>query len=230
MIVSISQPAYLPWIGYFHRIAKSDVAIVLDNVRLERSSKTRFTNRNKIKTSEGWTWLTVPVKTAGLGQPMICNVELDTQQKWANKHCRSITQSYSQTPHFAAHRNWLEDFYSQPWTHLAPMLSTSLVYLLDVIGIETPLLFSSNMEVGGQKSELILNICKQAGATTYLSGPFGRDYLAAEAFEAAGINIEFDDYKHPVYPQMHAGFQPYMSVIDLLFNCGDASLRLLRNE
>jgi WbqC-like protein family len=197
---------------------------------LERSSKTRFTNRNKIRTAEGWTWLTVPVKTAGLGQPLIHNVELDIEQRWSDKHCRSITQSYSRATHFAAHRNWLEDFYSQSWTHLAPMLRTSLLYLLDVIGIETPLLFSSNMEVGGQKSELILNICKQAGATTYLSGPFGRDYLDAEAFEAAGINIEFDDYKHPVYPQMHAGFQPYMSVIDLLFNCGDASLRLLRNE
>lgn len=230
MIVSISQPAYLPWNGYFNRIAKSDVAIVLDNVMLERSSKTRFTNRNKIRSAEGWTWLTLPVKTAGLGQPLICNVELDMEQKWADKHFRSITQSYSRAPHFAAHRDWLADFYSQPWTHLAPMLKASTSYLLDAIGIDTPLLFSSKMGLNGQKSELILNLCKHTGATTYLSGPFGRDYLDAGAFEAAGIKIEFDDYEHPVYPQLHAGFQPYMSVIDLLFNCGDASLRILRNE
>jgi hypothetical protein len=230
MIVSISQPAYLPWLGYFDRIARSDVAIVLDNVMLERSSKTRFTNRNKIRTAESWTWLTVPVKTAGLGQPLICDVELDMEQNWAEKHFRSIAQSYSRAPHFAEHRDWLENFYKQPWTHLAPLLNESTSYLLDALGIDTPLLFGSEMKVEGEKSELIQNLCKHAGATTYLSGPFGRDYLDAANFADAGIALEFDDYVHPVYPQMHGGFQPYMSIVDLLFNCGDASLQILRSK
>ena len=128
MIVSISQPAYMPWLGYFNRIAKSDVAIILDNVMLERSTKTRFTNRNKIRTAEGWSWLTVPVKTAGLGQPLICDVGLDMEQNWTTKHYRSIVQHYSRASHFAKHRDWLEDFYSKSWNKLAPMLNESSSY------------------------------------------------------------------------------------------------------
>lgn len=230
MIVSISQPAYLPWLGYFNRIAKSDLAIVLDNVMLERSSKTRFTNRNKIKSAKGWTWLTVPVKTAGQGQPLICDVELDMDQRWSDKHCRSIIQSYSRASHFGVHRAWLESFYSQQWTRLMPMLNESTSYLLGALGIETPLLYSSSMAVEGKNSEFILNLCKHVGATTYLSGPFGRDYLDADAFEDAGIHLRFDDYAHPVYPQVHGAFEPYMSIVDLLLNCGGSSLQILRSS
>lgn len=229
MIVSISQPAYLPWLGYFSRIARSDLAIVLDSVMLERGSKTRFTNRNKIRIPSGWTWLTVPVKTAGLGQPLICDVELDTTQRWAEKHFRAIHQNYSHAPYFGAHHDWLESFYRKSWTFLAPMLNESTSYLLKTLRIDTPLLFSSKMPVTGQKSQLILNLCKHVGADTYLSGPLGRDYLDLEAFAAAGVNLLFDDYAHPTYPQLHGGFAPYMSTIDLLFNCGHDSLRILQS-
>jgi hypothetical protein len=217
----------MPWLGYFNRIAKSDIAIVLDNVMLERSSKTRFTNRNKIKTEKGWSWLTVPVKTAGLGQPLICDVLLDMAQNWPDKHRKSIFHSYNKAPHFESHREWFESFYSQKFTHLAPMLNDLTSYLLESLRIDTPIVFSSKMGVKGQKSDLILNLCKNVGATTYLSGPFGQDYLNAESFEAAGIHLEFDDYAHPVYTQMHGEFEPFMSIIDLLFNCGDSSLKIL---
>ena len=230
MILSISQPAYMPWLGYFNRIAKSDIAIVLDNVMLERSSKTRFTNRNKIKTERGWNWLTVPVKTAGLGQPLICDVLLDMDQNWQDKHRKSIFHSYQRASHFESHREWFESFYSQKFTHLAPMLNDLTSHLLESLRINTPILFSSKMEVKGQKSELILNLCKHVGATTYLSGPFGKDYLDAEAFKVAGINLEFDDYVHPIYTQIHGEFAPFMSIIDLLFNCGDDSLQILRGN
>ena len=230
MIVSISQPAYLPWLGYFNRIARSDIAIVLDSVMLERSSVTRFTNRNKIKTSQGWSWLTVPVKTAGIDQPLICEVELDIHQNWAEKHLRSTLQSYSRGNHISSHIDWLKDFYSRPWTHLSPMLDESTSYLLGALNINTPLLYSSKMRVDGSKSMLILNLCKSVGATTYLSGPFGRNYLDHKIFDEAGIKLDFDDYIHPVYPQLHSGFQPFMSVIDLLFNCGGASIDILRSH
>ena len=227
MIVSISQPAYMPWLGYFNRIAKSDMSIVLDNVMLERSSKTRFTNRNKIKTERGWNWLTVPVKTAGLGQPLICDVVLDMDQNWQDKHRKSIFQSYNNSPHFEPHREWFEGFFSQKFTYLAPMLNDLTSHLLETLNINTPMLFSSKMGIKGEKSELILNLCKNVGATTYLSGPFGKDYLDAEAFEEAGINLDFDDYVHPTYSQIHGEFVPFMSIIDLLFNCGDDSLQIL---
>lgn len=228
MIVSISQPAYLPWLGYFNRVAKSDLSIVLDNVMIERSSKTRFTNRNKIRTNAGAVWLTIPVKTAGLGQPLICDAELDEGQKWAEKHYRTIVQNYKKSPYYKMHEAWLEQFYNQHWSHLAPVLNESTSYLLESLGIDTPRVFSSKMQVEGKKSDLILNLCKHVGATTYLSGPFGREYLELNAFSDAGISVEFDDYEHPVYPQQHPGFEPYMSIIDLLFNCGGDSLKILK--
>lgn len=230
MIVSINQPAYLPWLGYFDRIARSDLHIVFDDVKIERNTSTSFTNRNKIRTAQGWAWLTVPIRRLDEPDDEIINrVQVDGSH-WANKHLRSIVQSYSRAPHFAEHRDWLEGFYSRPQSHLAPLLRESTEYLLDALGIGTPLLYSSEMKVDGQKSELVLNLCKSAGASTYLSGPFGRDYLDVASFEAAGIKLKFDDYEHPIYPQLHAGFQPYMSVIDLLFNCGDASLQILQSK
>ena len=226
MIVSISQPAYLPWLGYFDRIARSDVHIVLDNVQIERG--TSFTNRNKIRTPHGWAWLTIPIRRGDTPEgAIINNVQIDGSQ-WANKHLRSLIQSYSKTPHFANHRGWLEDFYSKHWTHLAPLLREETGYFLNTLEIKTRLVFSSEMNVDGQKSDLILNLCKAVGATTYLSGPFGRHYLDASSFEDAGIGIEFHDYIHPVYSQCQGEFMPHLSVVDLLFNHGGKSLAILR--
>lgn len=227
MIVSIMQPAYLPWLGYFDRIARSDISIALDTVMLERSSKTRFTNRNKIRAGDSWCWLTAPVKTAGLGQPVINAVALDTEQKWQSKHLNTLLQSYAKAPHFSSHKSWFTEFYGKPHTMLAPMLRESTEYLLDELGIDTEVLYSSEMAVEGRKSELILSLCEAVGATTYLSGPFGRDYLDAAGFDEAGVALEFHDYEHPAYYQFHGGFEPYMSVVDLIFNCGKDALGIL---
>ncbi|OOZ41872.1 hypothetical protein BOW53_02165 [Solemya pervernicosa gill symbiont] len=227
MIVSIMQPAYLPWLGYFDRIAQSDVHIVLDDVALERSSKTRFTNRNKVRTKEGIKWLTVPVKTAGLGQPLISQIEIDNGQPWRKKHWQTLLHSYSQAPCFHEHKTFFENYYAREWPKLGECLKESTQYLLDVLGINVNLLYSSEMIVEGVKSELILNLCQSVGATKYISGPFGRDYLNGNAFESAGIELSFHDYHHPVYKQYHGGFEPYVSIVDLLFNHGSKSLEIL---
>lgn len=230
MRVSISQPAYLPWLGYFNRIANSELAIVLDNVMLERSSKTRYTNRNKILTSSGPVWLTVPVLKAGAGQPLINEAKIDHEQNWQEKHKRTIAYSYTKTPFFQYHISCIDDLYSSAWSHLAPLLNASTSSLLRELGIETPLMFSSQMHVQGSKSELILNLCCSVGATTYLSGPFGRDYIDVDSFRDKGIRVVFDDYIHPTYPQQSKSFYSHMSVLDLLFNCGTSSLDILYSK
>lgn len=199
MIVSVMQPAYLPWLGYFDRIYKSDLFIILDNVMLERSSKTRFTNRNKIRTFQGWSWLTVPVRKSGLGQPIINKVGINNEQKWQSKHFLSLIHSYSRSHYFSEHKDWFEYFYKQSFSLLAPMLRESTNYLLEALSINTPSVYSSDLQVEGQKSDLILNLCQKVGATTYLSGPFGRDYLNAGGFQQAGIELKFHDYQHPTY-------------------------------
>ena len=229
MIVSINQPAYLPWLGYFDRIAQSDVHIVLDNVQLERNTKTSFTNRNRVKTPQGITWLTVPVKKSGPGDSQINMIEVDGA-RWCEKHYRTLTQCYARAPFFEPHRNWFQDFFAAPPDRLAPLLRISTEYLLAFMGIKTKILYAAEMDVSGSKSQLVLNLCRAVNATTYLSGPLGRGYLNEAEFKQASIDVVYHDYSHPVYPQLHTDFFPFMSVVDLLFNCGDESLKILNSN
>ncbi len=226
MIVSINQPAYLPWLGYFHRIQASDLHIVLDHVQFEKNSTT---NRNRIRTAQGWSWLTVPLKTKGrFGNLAINEVEIDGERGWPAKHWGTLRQNYAKAPHFAAHARFFEELYARPWARLAGLLEAATGYLLEhAFRIGTPLLRSSGMAVAGRKSELVLNLCRAAGAKVYLSGPLGRDYLDQEAFREAGIEIRYHDYAHPTYAQAYPGFESAMSAVDLLFNHGPDSARIL---
>ena len=227
MIVSINQPAYLPWLGYFDRLAKSDLHIVLDNVSIEHATKTSFTNRNKIKTSNGTTWITVPIKTSGSFQQLIYDVEIVNNMNWCRKHMQALIMNYSKVPYFIDHRAWFENLYQKKWFNLVTLLKTTTDYLIEALGINTTLLTASKMGVAGKKSEYILNLCREVGASTYLSGPFGRDYLHSQDFDSAGIKIDYHDYKHPVYNQNYGEFVPYLSVLDLIFNEGPKSLQIL---
>lgn len=229
MIVSINQPAYLPWLGYFQRIAVSDLHIVLDHVQFEKNS---FTNRNKARTANGWCWLTVPVRTRGrFGNVPINRLEIDNTARWRESHWRTIEQNYAQAPFFDAHAAFFEGVYRREWLYLADLCREITGYLLEAFGIRTPLRYSAQMPVSGRKDELVLELCRQVGAKTYLSGALGRNYLREELFRAAGIAVKYQDYHHPTYPQARGGaFQPYMAAIDLLFNCGPESLGILLHD
>lgn len=225
MIVSINQPAYLPWLGYFHRIAISDVHVVLDHVQFEKNS---FTNRNKIRTQTGWCWLTVPVKTAGkFGDIPINEIEISNEKKWAVKHWQSLRLNYAKAPFFDQHAPFFEELYTRSWQRLNDLMGEITTYLLDAFGIRTKLCFSSRMKTSGKKDELVLNLCRELGATVYLSGPLGRNYLREDIFQSKGITVRYDDYQHPTYPQAHSGFEPYMAALDLLFNNGPKSLGII---
>jgi hypothetical protein len=229
VIVSINQPAYLPWLGYFHRIAVSDVHVVLDHVQFEKNS---FTNRNKIRTKEGWCWLTVPVTTKGLfGQLRIDRLECaDDDGRWQRKHWAALRMNYGRASHFGRYAAFLEDAYSKPWARMNALLRALTQHLCEALEIRRPILFSSDLRVGGVKDELVLNICRAVEATTYLSGPLGRKYLREDQFRAAGIEVVYHDYRHPIYRQVFPGFEPSMSAVDLLFNCGPESRAILMRD
>jgi hypothetical protein len=228
MIVSISQPAYLPWLGYFDRIARSDLHIVLDTVQMERNTRTSFTNRNRVRTACGPVWLTVPVKRpASPDEALIGNALIDGPH-WARKHWQTLVQSYARAPHFRDLGARLEPVYRRDWQRLEALLAETTALLLDALGLGARLVRSSDLGVRSRKSALVLDLCRAVGASCYLSGPFGRDYLDLGSFAGAGIEVRFHDYAHPVYPQIHGGFEPFMSVVDLVFNCGPASLAILR--
>lgn len=226
MIVSINQPAYLPWLGYFHRIAVSDVHVVLDHVQFEKNS---FTNRNKVRTADGWCWLTIPVRTAGkFGDLPINRIEIDNEKPWGRKHWSTLRLNYARAPYFQDHARFFDDIYQRSWTKLSDLVIEVTRYLLDTFGIQTKLIFSSQLAIAGKKEELLLNLCRELGATEYLSGPLGRNYLRQEVFHSHAISVRYDDYQHPTYPQAYSGFEPFMAAIDLLFNVGPGSLEVIR--
>jgi hypothetical protein len=228
MIVSINQPAYLPWPGYFHRIAASDWHIELDHVQFEKNS---LTNRNKVKSAAGALLLTVPVKTAGLfGQLPIRSVAIDNRQKWSRKHWETIRQCYSRAPFFSAYQAFWQETYRAPWEKLIELCTRTNRFFLEQFAISTPIQVSSEMKPTGAGSRLILDLCLKAGATVYLSGPLGRSYLKTDEFHAAGIEVKFHDYVYPEHPQMGATFEPNLSALDLLMNCGPSAKRYFAQE
>ena len=230
MIVSISQPAYLPWPGYFDRIARSDLHIVLDSVPIQRGNRDRFTNRNKIRTPQGSQWLTVPLRKLSGQQPLIRDVLVDDSWHWQARHWGMLLAHYSRASHFADYSGWFEEFYDKKWTSLVDLLGYSTSFLLGVLGIHTRRISSSALKAHGAKSEYILALCREVGADVYLSGPQGREYLDIGSFESSGISIEYHDYVTPVYRQAFDGFVPNLSVVDLIANAGPMSLSILRRN
>jgi hypothetical protein len=223
MIVSIHQPAYLPWLGYFDRISASDVFVFLDNVQFEKNS---FTNRNRIKTSTGALWLTIPVLGGGHLSKTLVDIKIDWTQNWKRKHLEAIKQNYMRAAFFSDRFERLVTSYTLEAESLADFCYRQLQFWLDRLAISTPIVRASELGVVGSKSRLIADICKNLGATTYLSGPFGRDYLEEAYFAAAGVAIRYHDYSPPVYPQLFGEFIPALSVVDYWLNAApqDASL------
>lgn len=226
MKVSINQPAFFPWLGYFHRIAISDQHIVLDDVQFEKNS---YVNRNRIKTQGDPLWLTVPLLTSGKFWDLAINkVEISHNSKWQKKIIESVRQFYRKSPYFNDYFPFLEDaFLNHEWILLNDLTKHLNNYFLQVLEINTPIIYSTDMQVEGAKSDLVLNLCKKVNCTTYISGPFGKDYLDKESFDTNGIDIYYHEYRHPVYPQLYTGFIPNLSVVDLLMNCGPESKNVL---
>jgi hypothetical protein len=224
VMVGIHQPMYLPWLGYFERIARCDAFVLLDDAAYSRNY---FINRNKIRTREGWAWLTVPVLSTGRSGQPISDVEVGGGRHWQAKHWKSLAWSYGAAPHFAEHEEFFGGFYARDHARLIEVLLEPLEYLIRALGIRTRIFRSSELGVEGRKEGRLLGICRRLGADSYLSGPSGRDYLDLSLWKDAGIGVFFQDYRHPVYPQVQGGFLPEMSVVDLLFNCGEESLRIL---
>ncbi|WP_417260809.1 MULTISPECIES: WbqC family protein [Pseudomonadota] len=217
MIVSIHQPAYLPWLGYFEKIKKSDLFLYLDTVQFQKGS---FQNRNKIRTKEGWIWQTVPVQTKGKHfEQTIADVPINNQLRWQSKHWAAITQNYRKAPFAAKWLPRLEPFYHTPYDRLSDLCWDMMVVFNQAFEITTPIQKTSKLpSVEGTKSDLILNHCQAVNADTYFSGSQGRGYLDEGPFAQAGISVVYQDYQHPNYAQTYQGFEPYMGVIDLLMN------------
>jgi hypothetical protein len=217
--VCIHQPQYLPWLPYFLKIQKSDLFIILDSVDFQKNG---LQNRNQIKANQGAHWLTVPVRQQ-LGQKIL-DVRIDNGTVWRRKHWQAIQNNYGKTPEFRHYKSDLESIYMREWAGICDLNIEMISMIMRWMKIETPILRSSQMTATGVASDLVLNLCLEVGATHYLSGSGGESYLKPESFKNANVEIVYQKMVLPkAYPQhfTNAGFVNNLSVIDILFNCGE---------
>ncbi len=226
MIVSVHQPQYLPWLGYFDKIDKADVFVLLDNVQYK---KNEVQNRNKIKTAAGGQWLTVPVLYRF---PQLINeVEINNKERWQRKQQQALISNYKKAPYWNVLEPFFTELFQSQWQTISQLNIHVVKTLVKILGIETPLHIAS--EIGNfpeDPDERLIAITKHFGADTYLSGSGGRNYMDIDKYGRNSIKVIVQDYKHPVYSQLFDDFLPYMSVVDLIFNNGGESLRILRGN
>mgnify|MGYP003606954225 CR=1 FL=1 len=218
--ISIHQPAYLPWLGYLARIAQSDIFVYLDTVQFEKNS---FTNRNRIKTSAGPIWLTVPVLQQGHLAKKLIDMEIDPKQDWRKRHLKSIEMNYSKASQFSRRFPELQNLFKSNTPRLADLCFEQLGFWLSQFDIPTRIVRASTLAVSGQKSDLVVAICKHLDATEYIAGPLGKGYLELREFEQANIRVSYQEYVHPSYQQLYGDFMPAMSAVDAWMNCANLS-------
>lgn len=226
MTVGIHQPQYLPWLGYFDKINRVDAFVLLDDVQFK---KNEWQNRNKIRNIQGWQWITAPVKHKF--PELINEVKINNSINWKRKHYQSLVANYSKAPHFKDYQSFFEKTYQKDWQNLADVNIYFIRHLIKFLGINVQLLKSSEAtSAKGQSTTRLVNICKELGADSYLSGRGGKNYLDARQFEKNNIKVIFQEFEHPQYQQAFEGFEPFMSIIDLLFNHGEDSLKIIKGE
>jgi hypothetical protein len=226
MIAAVHQPQFMPWLGYFDKIVRSETFVFLDNVQFK---KNEFQNRNKIKTAQGWMWLTVPVLYKYPEQ--IDDVKISKGIDWRKKHVRTLAINYQKAPYFHDLFPEVEQFYAGDSASISKVNRESVLMLLRMLGVDRRIAIASTLgHLPEEPSERLAAICESLGADTYLSGAGGRAYLDLEPFHKRGITVEFQAFNHPVYPQLYGDFIPNLSLLDLLFNCGPDSLKILEGN
>jgi len=219
MKVAIVQSNFLPWRGYFDLIRQSDLFIVYDDVQY---TKNDWRNRNRIKTPRGSEWITVPVRRGPLGQ-LIQDTEVNYTTPWARKMLKRIRDSYRSAPHLDPYFSELEGLLAPEASSLSELNVRLLRWACGHLAIDTPMRMSRELVARGAKTERLIDILTQVGATSYLSGPSARAYLEPERFAEAGIGLEYKAYDYGEYTQLHPPFDPAVSVVDLLFMTGPAA-------
>lgn len=217
---AIHQPNYIPWPGYFHKLAACDVFVYLDTVQYPRGQS--FAARNRIKTPNGVVFLTIPVSVPKGQEGKASYLEVEfADERWRDKHLKTVEQSYKRAPHFDEVFELYREGLEQGRT-LVDLNVGLIEAIAGYLGIETRRVrLSETLDSFGEKSDLIVDVCKAVGADVYLSGAGGgREYNDERLLNENGIELRYDDYTYPEHPQLWDGFEPNLSVLDLLFNCG----------
>jgi len=219
-ILSVMQPTYLPWIGYFGLIKTSDIFVIYNTVQLTKRS---WQVRNRIKTKDGDLYLTVPIKKTNKRDSLkIVDAEIDYTEDWQRKHLNSISHAYKKSKYFDEVYHVVESCISKKYTSLSELNSSFIINICNLLGIQTEIHFSSDIDYSGKKSDALVSICKYFNTTKYKSVKGSMDYILDDRklFSDNNIELIWHEYIHPVYEQQHGEFLSHMSILDCMFNVG----------
>lgn len=216
--VVIHQPDFLPYMGFFHRFLNADRWVILDNVQFVHSNRS-WHNRDKIKTADGEKWITVSVQKCSR-DTKIKDVLLSKDIDWQRNNLQLIEFNYKKAPFFNEIFPYISELYLYKFDALIDFNLKSIEMLMTLFDIKISSILASTLNPAGKSNYLLVDILKKESATTYLSGVGAKDYYDPKPFQDAGINVIWQDFQHPVYSQLHGEFVPYLSSIDILFNCG----------
>jgi hypothetical protein len=223
-VVVIHQPDFMPYLGFFDRLLKADIYVVLDTVQFVK----RWTGRDKIKTENGEQWITVETKKAPV-ETKINQIYLVEDTKWKKKHLNIICYNYKKAPFYSEIIPYVEKIYQDSSEKLSDFNLRSIRTLMELFDIHIECIMASDINPVGKNNTLNIDIMKKLDCRRYLSGVGAKDYYVAELYEEAGIEVIWQDFEHPIYRQQYGEFIPYLSSIDLLFNCGiEESRKILR--
>ena len=226
-IAAIHQPNYIPWLGYFFKIAHADKFVFLDTVVYSHGS---FVNRNSIKTPNGPAWLTIPVLKSGRSGQLISDVEPNNIYEWKVRHLATLRSNYGRAPFFKDIFALLEPCYrvvNDKGKYLADFNIRVICAIATYLGISAQFIRSSELNVSGHKTDLLIDICRTIGASTYLAGTGGKCYQEDAKFEEAGLTPMYSPFSQSRYPQLFGEFVGNLSIVDVLMNCGYLGTRRL---
>jgi len=229
MKCAILQPTYLPWIGYFEMISSVDIFIVFDHVQFVKQS---WHQRNRIKTPNGVTMLSLPVKNEKFNTK-ICDIKISyDNSNQLEKHWRVIEQSYKKSKYFKDYEIIFKEIYSQKHIFLEELNVKIISAICTILEIETKFIYSKDIYIedyGMDKNLDLINLCKSVGADFIYDAKGAETFLNKEIFTSHGVEIKFQEYEHPIYEQLWGDFVPYMSALDILFNEGPNSMGIIKS-
>ncbi|TNC94017.1 MAG: hypothetical protein FD119_3510 [Stygiobacter sp.] len=224
---TIHQPDFAPWLGFFDRLQMSDVYLVMDDVQFIRRG---WHHRDKIKTAQDVQWLTLPIQKSGKFEQLISETLIDESLDWRTKHLKTLQCAYGKAQWFDWTMQRLEPVYNRAGNSMMG-LNMDIIHMgLEILDIPIQVKFTSELRAQGQKTDRILDILRRANVDTYISGLGARAYLDDALIEDAGIRLVWQDFPHPVYPQLHGSFAPMLSCLDCFFNCGPDAAKVLRSK
>ena len=224
--VMIRQPGYMPNVGFFKKIQSSDIFVFLDDVQFSKGS---FDNRNRIKTSIGEVWITVPLTRPVFGKnlnELLISYETD----WQQDHCNKIHENYRSAPYFSSYWSDIEKILTHKYEKLIDLNLTLINYFNKVLDITTKNIKSSELSVIQTKTERLIEICSKLNATCYVAGLGGKNYLDEKLFLNSGIKLLYENFIHQTYNQLYGNFIDNLSVVDLLMNEGPRSQQIIRES